>query len=678
MPTSSSPPAATQAFCQISLPEVEARIDALLPQLTLAEKVDQMQGVDDKPVNGLYDTADNARLGIPGFRMADGPRGMAFYTGHATAFPVGIARGATWDPALEERVGEAIGEEARAKGASVLLAPVTAVVRHPRWGRSQETYGEDPLHIGPMGVGFIRGAQRQVIASVKHFAVNSIENTRKDVNVVVDERTLREIYLPHFRMAVQQGHVGSVMAAYNQVNGQHCTENVHLLRDILRDDWGFQGFVESDWDAKQSTVPAALAGLDIEMPSPKVYGSQLIAAVEDGSVPMATIDAAVRRILRTKFCFELDTNPPQVDKTLVETAAHTELALEVARQAIVLLKNDGALLPLDRSRIRSLAVIGTLATVANLGDYGSSKVTSSHPVSPLAGILDRAEQVTVTSVGHDRLSAGDRDAVAAADAAVVVVGLTGLEEGEGLDRTTLDLAADQEQLIADVSGLNPHTVVVLEGGGAITMESWIASVPALLMAWYPGVQGGNAIADVLFGAVNPGAKLPLTFARSADDLPPFHDGPTDLEVTYGYYHGYRYLDRNGTAPRFPFGFGLSYTSYRYANLKLADPILPTGGTLRVTVDVSNTGARAGEEIVQLYVGYQGSRVDRPVKDLKAFAKVHLEAGETKTVPLQVPVKDLAFYDVAARAWEVEPISYTVSVGPSSSELPLSASFSVRG
>jgi beta-glucosidase len=684
VPQSETPPPA--AFCRISASAVEARIDALLPQMTLAEKLDQMHGRGDVgAINGLSYTPDNARLGIPGFRMVDGPRGVSRGTGHATAFPVAMARGATWEPALEERVGEAIGAEVRAKGGSVLLAPVIAVLRHPLWGRAQETYGEDPLAIGRMGVGFIRGAQQHVIASAKHFAANSIEDSRYKVNVVVDERTLREIYLPHFRMAVQEAHVGSVMSAYNLVNGQHCGENVHLLHDILKGEWGFEGFVESDWLAgTRSTVPSALAGLDIEMPAPIFYGKPLLTAVGAGQVPEATIDAAVRRILRTKFCNQLDTSPPEVDPTVVESAAHTALALAVARHAIVLLKNEGAargpVLPLDRARLHSIAVVGPLADVPNIGDAGqggSSAVEPSHVVvTALQGIRSRARQVAVVGIPGAQLAAADRDAIAAADAAIVVVGLASADEGEDHDRTMLNLSSDQEQLIADVSGLNPATIVVLEGGSAIVVEPWVNNVAGILMAWYPGQEGGNAIADVLFGDVNPSAKLPITFARSADDLPPFASHAN--QVTYDYYHGYRRLDHNGLEPRFPFGFGLSYTTYRYANLTVANRALSTGDTLHVTADVTNTGGVAGDEIVQLYVGYQGSRVDRPVKDLKGFTRVHLEPAEMKTVSLDVPVKDLAFYDVDAGSWEVEPISYTVSVGPSSKDLPLSAVFSVRG
>jgi len=679
-PPPTAPPA-TEAFCKLPFSEVEARIDALLPRMTLAEKVDQMHGRGDTgSINGLWYTPDNDRLGIPGFHMVDGPRGVSRGTGHATAFPVAMARGATWDPTLEQRVGDAIGEEVRAKGGSVVLAPVTAVLRHPLWGRAQETYGEDPLAIGRMGVGFIRGAQQHVIASVKHFALNSIEDSRYKVNVVVDERTLREIYLPHFRMAVQQAQVGSLMSAYNKVNGQYCAENSHLLHDILKGEWGFQGFVESDWYVgTRSTVPSALAGLDIEMPAPIFYGKPLVMAVGAGDVPEANIDDAVRRILRAKFCNRLDTNPPVVDPTRIESAAHTSLALDVARQAIVLLKNENAVLPLDRTHLRSIAVVGPLADVKNIGDNGtggSSAVDPSYVITALQGIQNRAGEVTVTPVTNTALTDGDRATITAADAVIVVAGLTGTDEGEDNDRKLLSLPGDQEQLIADVSGLNAKTVVVLEGGSAITVEPWVDGVAAIAMAWYPGQEGGNAIADVLFGAVNPSAKLPITFVRSANDLPPFPNHAS--EVTYGYYHGYRLLDHNGIEPRFAFGFGLSYTTYEYANLKVAQRTLSATDTLHVSADVTNTGGRVGDEIVQLYIGYQGSRVDRPVKDLRGIAKVRLAPGETQTVSIDVPVKNLAFYDVAASTWEVEPITYTVSVGPSSQDLPLRASITVNG
>ena len=336
---------------------------------------------------------------------------------------------------------------------------------------------------------------------LKLFAANRIEDARFSVNVSMDERTLREVYLPHFRMAVQQGHAGSVMSAYNLVNGAHCAENVHLLHDVLNGDWGFQGFVESDWVlGTRSTVPSANAGLDIEMPTANYFGTPLANAVAAGQVSEATIDAAVRRSLRAQLCFRLDTDPPQPDPTQVETPAHVDLALQVAREGIVLLKNDHAALPLDRSQLTSIVVVGPLAAMANLGDHGSSRVNPAAAVAPLDGITARAGAVTVTYVPSSSLSPSDEATIAAADAAVVVAGLTFNDEGEGLithgDRDSLALPGDQDQLIAAVAGLNPRSVVVLEGSGALLMP-WKDSVAAILMAWYPGEQGGNAIADVL-------------------------------------------------------------------------------------------------------------------------------------------------------------------------------------
>lgn len=666
-------------FCGDAATAIETRIDALLADMSLEEKIEQMRGLRLLPIDGLYHTPDNERLGIPGFRMVDGPRGVR--AGNGTAFPVGMARGATWDPDLERRVGEAIGAETRAKGGSVLLAPVVNILRHPRWGRAQETYGEDPLHLGRMGTGFVRGAQQHVIASAKHFAANSIEDTRFFVDVSVDERTLREIYLPHFRMLVTKAHVGSVMSAYNKVNGQYCGENFHLLREILKDEWGFKGLVESDWVfGTRSTVPSATAGLDIEMPFPIFYGLPLRKAVEDGAVPLALIDDAVRRILRAKLCFHLDTDPPEIDPAVVESQAHADLALDVARKAIVLLKNDAGALPLDRKTVASIVVTGPLADQVNLGDTGSSNVHPSHAVTPIAGIRDRASPVDVMHIAPGAIGDAGRAAIAAADAVIVVAGLTSADEGEALvgagDRMQLGLAAEQEQLIRDVAALNQRTIVILEGGSAITVESWIDDVAALLMAWYPGQEGGHAIADLLFGDVDPSGKLPITMPRALEDLPPFVNDSE--QVTYGYYHGYRHVDREGIAPRFPFGYGLSYTTFAYSNLVVADPTLPPGGTLRVNVDVTNTGDRAGDEIVQLYVSYDAPTVDRPLRELKGFARVALAPGETRTVTLDVAAEDLTYYDTTGGTWRYETAGYHVSVGPSSRQLLLSAAFEVTG
>jgi beta-glucosidase len=670
---------ASAGFCGDAREEVDGRVEALLAQMTLAEKVEQMHGAG--AISGGWLTPANERLGIPGFAMIDGPRGVSALAGNATAFPVGMARGATWDPDLEERVGEAIGGEARAKGASVLLAPTINLLRHPSWGRAQETYGEDPLHLGKMGAAFIRGVQRHVVANAKHYALNSIEDTRFSVSVSVDERALREVYLPHFRMAVDEGHVASVMTAYNRVRGEYAAENQHLLRDILKGEWAFDGFVESDWVlGTRSTVASALAGLDIEMPADLYFGAPLLAAAESGEVPQDVIDAAVRRVLRVKLCFRLDSDPPVPDPAAVGTADTLALARAVERAAIVLLRNEEAALPLDAEAIGSLAVIGPLADAENLGDTGSSAVSPTEVITPLEAIVERLGAAAVVHVPDLPFGDEEADAIAAADAAVVVVGLSAEDEGEGAvgagDRPSLALPRGQADLIRAVAALNPRAVVVLEGGSAITVEDWYAQVPAILMAWYPGQEGGAAIADVLFGDADPSGRLPLTFARAESDLPVFDN--TSLEVTYDYYHGYRYLDRTDREPRYPFGFGLGYTAFAYDDLRLADATVRAGEDVRVEFLLTNIGDRAGDEVAQLYVSYQGSRVDRAARDLKAFAKVHLEAGETRRVTLTVPADSLAFYDADAASWELEPITYAVHVGSSSRDLPLTATFRVVG
>jgi len=673
---------------------IEARIDGLIAQMTLDEKIAEKHGTTS--VNGLWVASELDRLGIPGYRMVDGARGVSSGTGYATAFPVASLRGATWDPALEERVGEAIGLEVAAKSGNVLLAPVLNILHHPRWGRAQETYGEDTFHMARMGVGFVRGVQEHVLANAKHYAAYSIENSRFGVNVVVDERTLREQYLPHFQAVVDEANVASIMTSYNQVNGSYSAQNEHLLHDILKGEWGFLGFVESDWlFGTQSTVPSALAGLDIEMPYANFFGAPLLAAVDVdagldagvdagvGAVPLDVIDASVRRILRRQFEYHLDAPAPRPPSSVVESPAHEALAQQVAEEGIVLLKNDAAALPLDRSKVRSLAVVGALSATANLGDHGSSNVTPSITVTPLQGIQQAAGKVAIASVPTDTLSTADTASVAAADAAVVVVGLTWADEGEFIpgtspgDRTSLTLSPAHIALVQAVSAANPRTIVVLEGSSAITVEGWIDGVKGLLHAFYPGVQGGTALAGILFGDVNPSGKLPVTVPVAEADLPPFDN--TSAQVTYGFFHGYRYVDHDGTTPRFPFGFGLSYTTFSYENLKLSSTTLAPAldGSVTVNAEVRNSGSVAGDEIAELYVGANHSAVERAVRDLKGFQRIHLEAGQTKTVSFTLRARDLAYYDVTTSAWVVEPTDYTVSVGTSSRDLPLTTTLTVH-
>jgi beta-glucosidase len=668
---------------------LEAKVKSLVDQMTLDEKLAMMAGTGTD--HGLWKTPGVPRLGIQGFAMSDGARGLAapeFVQGsseHATAFPVGMARGASFDEELEERVGEAIGQETRAWGGNVILAPVVNLLHHPAWGRAQETYGEDPVHLGRMGAAFVRGAQRHVIANAKHFAVNDIEDTRFTVDVTLDERTLREVFLPPFAAAVEAG-VGSIMSAYNSVDGHFCSENAHLLGDILKGEWKFRGFVESDWlAAVRSTAPSVRAGLDIEMPVAAHFTPENLKAAlaaDAGGITLAEVDEAATRIVREQLLLEarVDPNPPDVG--VVGNAEHAALALEVAQKSIVLLKNDGALLPLDRTKVKTLAVVGSFAAIARLGDTGSSNVVPGHAVTPLQGALDRAPDATVSHVDTDTPAAADLATIAAADAAIVVVGLTAMDEGENVtatgtpgDRKTLSLSPAHEALIASVAAANPRTIVVIEAGSAITMEAWHASVPAIVMAWYPGQEGGDAIADVLFGNVNPSGRLPLTFPLSASQLPPFDD--TSNQVTYSYFHGYRYVEHNGDTPLFPFGFGLSYTTFTHDSLVLSRSSLSATESLTATVTARNTGAVAGDDVVELFVSYDGSAVPRSPHDLKGFARVHLDPGESKTVSLPLRAEDLAYYDVTTNAWKVEPLTYTVSVGSSLADLPAHATFQIR-
>jgi beta-glucosidase len=657
--------------------ELDRRVRDLVAALTLDEKIALMAGkVSNLWNNGLnygsrhpYETPGCPRLSLPGIRFIDGPRGINFEG--STCFPVSMGRGAGWDPALEERVGEAMGYEARARGANFFGGVCINVVRHPSWGRSQESFGEDPHLLGRMGVGLVTGAQNHVMACAKHFAANSIDRSRNYVDVRMDERTLREIYLPHFKDCVDAG-VAAVMNAYNRLNGKQCGHNPHLLRDILKNEWGFRGFVMSDFMLGiKAAVPAIVGGCDVEMNVRTHYGPELKAAVLAGLVPRRNIDDAVTRIVRQQLRFLPIERRGGYDPARIAGPEHAALAREAARRGMVLLKNERRALPLDG--VRKLAVIGELADVANLGDHGSSSVRPPYTVTPLAGLQRRAgrECEVIYQRGEDL--ATTLSAARAADAAVVVAGFSYRDEGEGYDRERIGLAGPAVKLIRAVAEANPRCIVVLEGGGAITMEEWRDRPAAILMLWYPGMEGGNALAEVLFGDQNPGGKLPVVFPKSKDQLYEFDN--VSPRVEYGYYHGYRWFDRRGLEPAFPFGFGLSYTGFRYGNLALALDEEGKGGKIAASVEVTNTGARAGEEVVQLYIGYPGSRVDRPVKDLKAFGRVALAPGETKTVTLEVPASNLAYYDPAARAWKVEEIEYTALVGPSSNPAELlSASF----
>lgn len=665
----------------------EQRVDNLLEQMSLDEKLAMMaspKGLLDV-INVLqvpFQTSINERLGIPPFITGGGSRGAI---DNATAFPVAMARGASWDPELEYRVFDAIGKEAAALDMNLLLAPVLTVVRHPGFGRAQETYGEDTFHLGAMGVPAINGIQNHVMAQVKHYALNSIEENRYKINVNVDERTLREIYLPHFRKAVQDANVVSVMSSYNRVNGEYASENQHLLTDILRDDWGFEGFVMSDWlDGVRSTAKAVNAGLDIEMPIAHHFRlSKLRAAVNDGEISEETINNSVRRSLLPKFEWGLFEQPIKGNPEDLRSAAHRELALEAARESMTLLKNSNNTLPLDKTNIKKLAVMGLSADSIRLGDEGSSMVTDKGPdaVSPLQGIIAAAGDDISVEHYQSFLYPGTIKGLLEADAIVVVASLSPYDEGEwiwqfqfikpglGGDRKDLSLRWSERITIQLAALFNKPLVVVLQGGSAITVEEWIDNTDALLMAWYPGVKGGIAIGEALFGDINPSGKTPLSWPKHEDDLYTF--GSKQSDITYDYYQGYRYYDKFNIEPRFPFGFGLSYTEFDYQDLQVNVEGTGKDAVITATVDIANIGSKAGKEIIQLYTSYENSSVERAPKDLKGFSKIELQPNETKKVTIQVSAKDLMYWDVSSNSWQLEDIDYLIKVGASSRDIRLS-------
>jgi beta-glucosidase len=705
-----------------SIEEIEAAARDLLARLTLDEKLSMMDG--DPPFwSGMAEMfsggyADHpwiagsiARLGIPGVRFLDGPRGVVMKG--ATTFPVSMARGATWDVELEEQVGEVIGREVRALGGNLFAGVCINLLRHPAWGRAQETYGEDPHHLGEMGAALVRGVQRHAMACAKHFALNSMENARFKVNVTISDRVLHEVYLAHFKRVVDEG-VAAIMSAYNSVNGEWCGQNRTLLTEILKRRWRFQGFVMTDFifgmrDARK----AALAGQDLEMPFQMHYHRSLKGLVESGEVPVERIDEAVFRHLCQQIRLARPGDYPATD---AGCDRHRELAREVARKSIVLLRNDGEVLPLrDVNRI---AVIGRLGSIPNTGDSGSSNTRPRHVVTPLEGIRVGFEE-TAEILYDDAADLAQAVEIArSADAAVLVVGYTHDDEGEyiapdtmqnlaalfppptseeaplvekllggltgepkddfcqGGDRDRLTLSEGDEQLIRAVSEANPRTVVAVMGGSAVIMESWLARVPAVLMLWYPGMEGGHALADVLRGRINPSGKLPFVVPRRAEDLPHFDKDAS--EIAYDLWHGYRKLDRDGCAPAFPFGFGLSYTRYRYSELQVGPSEVPPSGALDVRLQVSNLGDHAGEEVIQLYISAIGSAVDRAPKELKSFTRVVLPAGESRDVQMSVPMSRLAYYHEGREEFVVEPIEYEVFVGAHSLDPEaLTARFRVR-
>ncbi len=673
-------------LADVDLENADSFIDELLNKMTLEQKVNQMSG-DYLPAIGQfifdrynyepYYAGEDCSLNIPAIKFSDGPSGVVVGY-NSTAFPVSMARAATFDLDLEERVGNAIGIEARSLGANFFGGVCINLLRHPGWGRAQETYGEDPLLLGSMGSALINGVQNHIMACVKHFAANSIENARFKVNVKMDERTLREVYLPHFKMCVDNG-VAAVMSAYNQVLDNWCGHNSYLLTDILKKEWGFSGFVMSDFSfGIRSTIEAANAGLDVEMNITQYYGKLLIQAVNDGDVSEEKINDSVRRILNQKIRFAQGRNRSSYSKNKVASKQHCNLALEVARKSAVLLKNDN-LLPLDRNKTKRILVAGKFAKEGCLGDVkGSSAVFPPYVVSALDGIIKASGEDIEVDYSSATVADIVRKKGATYDAVIVYVGLNEMDEGEyfplsstesiGGDRISLSLKSKDLDLIQASYEGNENTIVVLQGGSAIEVEPWCNKVKAIIMQWYSGMEGGTALGEIIYGDVNPSGKLPITFYKNAQQLPFFG---LDIEsIEYDYYPGYFAVDKFKYQVSYPFGFGLSYTNFSFGEPKLSTNSINKDGDLLVSVEIKNIGKVEGDSVLQVYIGAINSKVERHKKDLKAFKRVNLKPGESKTVSLSIQVSSLAYYSTDSAQWEIESCKYRVYSGSSSSESDL--------
>ena len=680
----------------------DARAEAagLVALMTLEEKLGCLDG--DVPFwPGLADllgggyhahpwpAAHVERLGIPGLDFADGPRGCVI--GPSTTFPVSMARGASFDPELEQRVGRVMGAELRASGATLTGAVCLNLLRHPAWGRAQETYGEDPCHVGEMAAALTRGLQEHVMACMKHFACNSMENARFRVDVTAGERALHEVYLPHFKRVADEG-VAAVMSAYNSLNGQWCGDNGPLLTGVLREEWGWDGLVITDFMlGLRDPVASVRAGCNVEMPFRQQRAEVLAEAVASGELDVVDVDARVTEAVATFLRF-VEVYRSRPDRSVVGCAEHRMLAREAAGESMVLLRNDG-LLPVDATSLGRVAVLGPLAAVPNLGDAGSSDIAHTpDPVTLLAGIEAALAAGGVEVVHSDH----DASVATGVDLVVVVVGYTGDDEGEHLgdselelllslappmdhpdlgfvdpaqtelffvavaergegdaptggDRASLRLRPADEELIAAARAVSDRVVVAVMAGSAVVMP-WLESVPAALMVWYPGSEGGHAFADVLLGHVEPGGRLPFAIPRAESDLVDFH---ADADVaTYGLLHGQWHLDATGTEAHLPFGFGLGYTDFALDGARLdGDGIFAT---------VTNSGPRAGATVVQVYGAVPGSAHERPARRLVGFAKVHLDAGARTEV--EVPIHP-SMLDVRINgSWAREDLSVQFAVG----------------
>ncbi|HME56420.1 MAG TPA: glycoside hydrolase family 3 C-terminal domain-containing protein [Candidatus Lokiarchaeia archaeon] len=658
---------------EVSAPDVEARVDDLLQQLTLDEKFLLLAGVTS------WSTAPIERLGIKSYFMTDGPHGIGPHSSggkECTYFPVGICRASTWNPDLSYEFGKALGEEVREIGYHMILGPGINILRTPMCGRNFEYQTEDPHLNARMIVPAVKGIQsNRIAACVKHYLCNNQEQWRNWVDVIVSQRALEEIYLPGFKAAAVEGGAWSFMASYNRIHGKWACEQEDFVRGTLLDKWGWTGFVVSDWGAMNFIETAAnciRAGVSLEMPSPNRYTPEWLQKdLDAGKFTEDQLNDDVRRLLRAFMRVGLLDDPATLPEGCRNTPEHQAVARKIAEEGIVLLKNAEGLLPIDISSIKRIAVIGPNAD-AKMGEAGgSSQVKSPHEVTLLAGIQQHCEgQVEIVDNPEE------------ADITIAVCGLSHKDNGdsEGNDRVNFDLSKEQVDLVLQSVEKCPKTVLVLVNGTPVGLsDELVGSVPAILEAWYPGMEGGNAIASILFGDVNPSGKLPVTFPKRLEDVaahasvetyPGVDDEETGPTVRYdeGIFVGYRHIDTQGIDPLFPFGHGLSYTTFDFANLALSLACMPMEVTLEVTFDITNTGNRAGAEVTQLYVQDVESSVPRP---LKGFKKVFLEPGQQETIKMSLDWKDLAFFDEEKGDWNAEPGMFKILVGASSRDIRLS-------
>lgn len=703
--------------------QMEKRIEKLIKKMTLEEKVGLLHG------NSKFYVAGVERLGIPEWSLSDGPHGVRaeinrhdwVYAGwtndSASYFPTGTAFAAAWNPELAYRRGEVLGEEARWRKKDVLLGPGVNIIRSPLCGRNFEYMSEDPYMNSVLAVAYIKGLQsRDVACSVKHFAVNNQETNRTTVDVECSERALREIYLPAFKAAVQEGGALTVMAAYNKFRGEFCAENNYLVRKILRNEWGFDGVYVTDWGAAHSTVPSMEAGLDLEMGTlidkyeDWYYANPLIEAVKSGKVPMSLVDEKVGDVLRVMIKTNVLDPKKRFGPGSMNTKEHQQATYDAAAEAIVLLKNQNNLLPLDFSSIKSLAVIGDNATRKHSNGGLSSEIKAVYEVTPLEALRAKwGDKVDIRfAQGYEKLStfvegsnngqssgtfssktqesdALLKEAVEVArtsDVALLVCGLNHDYDTESFDRLNMDIPYGQVELIQEVVKANPRTIVVMIAGSPLNMAAVDICSPAIVWAWFNGMEGGNALVDVLSGKVNPSGKMPFTTPVSLDQSPAHALGNfpgRDLKVNYeeDILVGYRWFDTKGLPVVYPFGYGLSYTTFDYSNLNTDKETYDQADTIQATFTLTNTGDREGAEVAQLYVSDPVCSVMRPVKELKGFKKVFLKPGESRRITLDIPVSSLAFYSEAQSQFVVEPGEFILQLGASASDIKQKISVEVK-